>query len=79
MHTMSDEKQNKNKNPFDHFWDMATGGLLSSFSDSELIPNKNAGKKKNQTRSKNGLKTRKPIPVRDNVMDKDSKESQAST
>ena len=54
---MSNEKKDKNKNPFAHFWDMATGGLLSSFSDAELVPNKNAGKKRTPASTKKATKS----------------------
>ncbi|MEO0340109.1 MAG: hypothetical protein AAF242_12955 [Bacteroidota bacterium] len=37
-------RKNKSTNPFTHLWDMATGGLLSPGSDTELTPNKKAGK-----------------------------------
>jgi hypothetical protein len=51
---MSDE--NNNKNPFQYFWDMATGGLFSDGSDQELTPDKSAGKKRKKASAKHKLK-----------------------
>lgn len=36
----------KNKNPFQYFWEMATGGLFSAGSDIELTPDEKAGTKR---------------------------------
>ena len=51
---MSDE--NTNKNPFQYFWDMATGGLFSDGSDQELAPDKSTSKKHKEASSKHKLK-----------------------
>lgn len=41
-----------NKNPFQYFWEMATGGLFSDGSDDELIPDKTAGKNRKKKKPK---------------------------
>lgn len=48
--------QNDNKNPFQYFWEMATGGLFSDGSDQELTPGETAGKKRKKSSSKHKLK-----------------------
>lgn len=45
--TMADLK--KNKNPFQHFWDMATEGMFGVGSDVELTPNEKAGTKRKKS------------------------------
>lgn len=50
---MSDDN---NKNPFQYFWDLATGGLFSDGSDQELTPDKTAGKKSKKKTSRHRLK-----------------------
>ena len=50
----------KNKNPFQYFWELATGGLFSdgSGSDQELTPDKNAGQKHKQRSGSPKIKTK---------------------
>ena len=49
---MMDDYKKKNKNPIAHFWDLATGGLFISGSDTELTPNSKAGKRKKEEQGK---------------------------
>ena len=58
---MMDEKKKNNKNPFAHFWDMATGGLFLTGSDTELTPNIKAGKRNKSTTKKRPSTPKKKV------------------
>jgi hypothetical protein len=62
---MSEKKKNNHRNPLAYFWEMASGGLLSENSDTELTPDEDAGekqlarkppKKHDSSRNKAGIK-----------------------